>query len=121
MLIAAATLAPIYALYVEKIGGDLLDASIAAGIFALAAGITTLISGKYADHLRHSEEVIIVGYLLIGLGFFSTSLPIPFSSYSRFRSLLDWVKRFTPPLSTACIPSISIQEKPERNGERGNR
>ena len=48
ILIASAMLAPIYALFVEEIGSDLLDASYAFAVFAFVAGITTLISGKYA-------------------------------------------------------------------------
>lgn len=44
VLISAAMIGPIYALIVERVGGDLLDASIAGGVFALAAGITTFLS-----------------------------------------------------------------------------
>ena len=39
ILLAGAMLGPIYALFVDKIGGDLMDASIAGGIFALVAEI----------------------------------------------------------------------------------
>ncbi len=70
ILIAAAMLGPIYALFVEEIGGDLLDASIAGAIFALTAGFVTLISGRLSDKIRHSEFVVILGYVLIGTGFF---------------------------------------------------
>jgi len=69
ILVAAAMLGPIYALFVAKLGGDLLDASIAVGIFALTAGVVSLLSGKLSDEIRHSEKVIILGYSLIGLGF----------------------------------------------------
>ena len=69
ILIAAAMLGPIYALFVEEIGGDLLDASLTGGIFALTAGIVTLISGKYADRVKQNELIIVFGYALIGIGF----------------------------------------------------
>ena len=59
ILMAGAMLAPIYALFVEKVGGDLMDASIAGGIFALAAGLTTLISGKYSDKIKENELIIV--------------------------------------------------------------
>lgn len=70
ILMSGAMLGPIYALFVEQVGGDLMDASIAGGLFALAAGITTLISGKYSDTIKESELIVILGYVIIGFGFF---------------------------------------------------
>ena len=74
ILIAGAMLGPIYALFVKKIGGDLLDASYAFGVFALVAGITTLISGKYADRLKENELIIVLGYGILGIGFLGYTL-----------------------------------------------
>lgn len=70
ILMAGAMLGPIYALFVERIGGDLMDASMAGGIFALAAGLTTLVSGRYSDSIKEKELVVIVGYIIMGIGFF---------------------------------------------------
>lgn len=70
ILLAAAMLVPISALFVEKIGGSLMDASIAGGLFALSAGIVTLLSGRLSDRVRHSEQILISGYVLMGSGFF---------------------------------------------------
>ena len=69
ILVAGAMFGPIYALFVEKIGGDLLDASLTAGVLALAAGITTLISGKFSDKIKENELVVVFGYTVIGTGF----------------------------------------------------
>ena len=55
VLLATAMLGPIYALFVEKVGGSLLDASFAGGTFAVAAGITVLISGKITDKVKQKE------------------------------------------------------------------
>jgi len=74
ILIAGAMIGPIYALFVEKIGGDLLDASYAFGAYALAAGITTLISGRYADKLKENELIVVFGYGIMGLAFFGYTL-----------------------------------------------
>jgi len=71
ILIAGAMLGPIYALFVGKIGGDLLDASYAFGIFALAAGVTTLFSGKYSDKMKENELIVMFGYGIMGVGFLS--------------------------------------------------
>ena len=62
ILFAGAMMGPIYALFVEEIGGDLLDASLTVAIFALAAGITALISGRYADKIKENELIIVLGY-----------------------------------------------------------
>lgn len=70
VLVAAAMLGPIYALFVERIGGNLLDASLTGGIFALAAGITTLLAGRYADKIKHDEKIVAFGYVMMGIGFF---------------------------------------------------
>lgn len=63
-------LGPIYALFVEEIGGSLLDASIAGAIFAFTAGLVTILSGKLSDKVRQSELIMILGYVLMGTGFF---------------------------------------------------
>lgn len=70
ILMAGAMLGPIYAIFVEKIGGDLLDASIAGAIFAFAAGCTTFISGKISDKIKENELIIVFGYSIMALGFF---------------------------------------------------
>lgn len=69
VLIAGYMLGPIYALFVERIGGDLMDASIAGGLFSLAAGLVTLVSGKYSDKLRRPEYVVMIGYTIMAVGF----------------------------------------------------
>jgi len=74
ILIAGAMLGPIYALFVEKIGGDLLNASYAFGVFALAAGITTFVSGRYSDRMKENELIVVLGYGIMGMGFFGYTL-----------------------------------------------
>lgn len=69
ILLAVAMLGPIYALYVEKVGGSLLDASFAGGIFALFAGTTVLLTGKYADKLPQKKVLVVAGYAIMGYGF----------------------------------------------------
>lgn len=69
ILLAGAMLGPIYAIYVTQIGGDLMDASIAGFLFAISAGLITLLSGRFSDKVRHSDLVLVIGYILIGIGF----------------------------------------------------
>ena len=67
--ISAAMLAPVYALFVKKIGGDLIEASIGGGIYALIAGLTTIISGRFSDKVKENELILVLGYSIMGAGF----------------------------------------------------
>ena len=69
VIAASGMLVPIYALYVKRIGGSLLDASITSSIFFLSAGITSIISGKIVDKIKEDEIMLAIGYLIIGLGY----------------------------------------------------
>ena len=69
ILIAGSMLGPIYAIFVENIGGDLLDISIISSGFWLISGITTILIGRLADEIREGELIIVFGYLLMGVGF----------------------------------------------------
>jgi len=69
ILMAGAMFGPIYAIFVEKIGGNLMDASFAWGIFAVSAGITTFISGYFSDRMKESELLVVAGYAIMGIGF----------------------------------------------------
>jgi MFS family permease len=71
ILIASAMLGPIYALFVDKVGGDILDAGFAGAAFSLAAGFTVIISGKLTDKIKEKELILVVGYVIMGLGFLS--------------------------------------------------
>ncbi len=69
-LLAGAMMGPIYAIFVEKIGGNLLDASFTGGIFSFVAGITAILSGSITDRLKENELMIVLSYILMGIGFF---------------------------------------------------
>lgn len=68
-LLAGAMLGPIYALFVDEIGGDLLDASFTFFIYNMASGFTSLFFSKYADTSKHPEKIVAMGRLLVGLGY----------------------------------------------------
>ncbi len=69
ILIASYMFGPIYALFVEKVGGDLLDASIAGGIYALAAALTTMLMGRFTDRIKEQELVVVLGYSILALAY----------------------------------------------------
>lgn len=64
ILISWAMLAPLYAIFVQKIWGSILDASIASWLFALTAWIITLFSWNYVDKIDNEYIIIMLWYLL---------------------------------------------------------
>ena len=68
-LMGRAMLGPIYALFVAEIGGSLFDAGITFGVYALSAGIITLVSGTLVDRVKENELIIAAGFLISGIGF----------------------------------------------------
>lgn len=70
ILATGALIGPIYALFVEEIGGDLLGAGLSAAVFSLTAGIVTLVSGRYSDKVKENELIVVAGYLIMAIGFF---------------------------------------------------
>lgn len=71
ILLSGAMLGPIYALFVEKVGGSLMDAAVAGGVYSLMAAMVTLVSGKFADKIKRKKIIIALGYFIMGAGFLS--------------------------------------------------
>jgi predicted MFS family arabinose efflux permease len=69
-LFAGALLGPIYAIFVEKIGGDILDASGAFAVFSLVSGAAIFLISRFEDKVKEQELLIVAGYLIIALGYF---------------------------------------------------
>lgn len=60
---------PIYAIFVENIGGDILTAGGAYAAFSIAAGVLTLLISRWEDHVKHQEKLIILGFAINSIGF----------------------------------------------------
>lgn len=69
VLVSGAMIIPFYATYVSKIGGDVLEAGFAAGMFAISAGIMTLFAGRLSDRIQRKERLVASSYLAIAVGF----------------------------------------------------
>ena len=54
---------PIYAIFVEKIGGNIISASVAGTIYQIIFGVLIIIFGKLEDKLE-KRIMVIIGYLL---------------------------------------------------------
>lgn len=120
MLFAIGMLTPIYAIFVQQIGGDILSASGAWAAFTLTSGILIMLTGRLEDKARTAgtsyRNFITVGYLvrsLAFLGYFfvadqyqlfliqillgigvALSLPAYDSLYSRFLSKGNYAKEW---------------------------
>ena len=70
VLVAVAMLTPFYALYVSKIGGNILEAGAAASVFAVTAGLASIAAGRYAEDVKRKELLVGACFILIGVGFF---------------------------------------------------
>lgn len=67
--LAGGLFSPIYAVFVEQIGGNLLDAGGAYAAFSLSAGILVFLISRWEDHTKHMEKFVVLGYMLSCLGY----------------------------------------------------
>lgn len=68
-LLSGGLLGPIYALYVKKIGGDLLDASNAFALFMITAAIVVFLLASWEDKSKHQKKFVIAGYGIGVIGY----------------------------------------------------
>jgi len=72
--LAGGLIGPIYAMFVEEIGGDLLAAGSAFAAFSIAAGLLIFFVSRWEDHVKHQERLVILGWGLCCLGFYGYML-----------------------------------------------
>ncbi|PIT92954.1 MAG: hypothetical protein COU06_02540 [Candidatus Harrisonbacteria bacterium CG10_big_fil_rev_8_21_14_0_10_38_8] len=66
--LALGMLGPIYAIFIEEIGGDILDASWAYFVFMITAGIVMYLVSNWEDSVQHKEKLVSFGYSLTAVG-----------------------------------------------------
>ena len=59
---------PIYAMFVSRIGGDILDASGAWATFAIVNGAIVILFGKLSDKKFNKRYMVFFGFLIVALG-----------------------------------------------------
>jgi MFS family permease len=60
-------LGPLFSVYAEKIGGDMLDITWAWGAYLIATGVFYFLVGKWIEKSRYKMEVMVIGYALNAL------------------------------------------------------
>ncbi|HTH72374.1 MAG TPA: MFS transporter [Candidatus Pristimantibacillus sp.] len=112
VLTASAMLTPIYAVFVQGVGGDLLDAGITASALAFGSAIASLIAGRYADSLRDKKSLVVLGYAITGLGFllFTTVNSVWYLAIVQL--MIGLVRAFAEPAFDALY-SVHLDKKRE--------
>jgi len=64
---SAGLFGPIYAIFVERIGGDILTASSAWAMYSIIIGILIFVFGKWEDKLN-KRKMVVLGYSLSAIG-----------------------------------------------------
>lgn len=62
-------LGPIYALYVEKLGGDILAAAGAYAIYSMVYGVLVLVLGRVTDTVKESKYFVIAGFFIAAVSY----------------------------------------------------
>ncbi len=57
-------LGPLFAVYAEKVGGDLLDITAAWALFLIVSGVLYIVFGKLFRNSNRKREIMVVGYAL---------------------------------------------------------
>jgi MFS family permease len=61
---------PLYAVFVEDIGGDLFTAGSAYALFSITSGVMLLLISRWEDHVKHQEKLFVLSNVFACAGFF---------------------------------------------------
>lgn len=67
---AALLLGPLFAVYVQKIGGGILLVSVATAVFYVSSTLFLIFMAKLGDKIKHKELVLAASYVVRGLAYF---------------------------------------------------
>ena len=68
-VLALGMFGPIYAIFVQKIGGGILDVGTAWSIYMIVSGVGIYLMGKLHDIHQRDKLFIILGYSLVSIGY----------------------------------------------------
>lgn len=107
-------LAPIYAIFIEEIGGTLLDAGIAVGIYALMKGVFYFALDKVDEEKVSKRMMMFTGYSIMGMcyvAYIFADAPIHVFAIQGVLSLGETV--INP--SWSAVIATSLEEGKERH------
>lgn len=99
ILISLGMLVPVYALFVQQVGGSALSAGITAGALGLTSAFSALISGKFVDKLNPNKTRLIMagGWSMIGLAILLYLLVNNITTLFITQAILGFVKTISAP------------------------
>ena len=68
-VLALGMLGPIYAVFVQQIGGNILEAGTAWALFMITSGVGIFLMGDIQDRIKNNKLFLVAGYLMRSLGF----------------------------------------------------
>lgn len=78
-IFADGLLGPLFAVFAQKVGGDVLEITWAWAIYLIATGIASMVVGKISDVYIKKETLLTAGYALTALftfGYLFVSTPV---------------------------------------------
>ncbi|MBI2448104.1 MFS transporter [Candidatus Microgenomates bacterium] len=67
-VLATGMIGPIYAIFVQDIGGDILDASWAYFAYMVSCGVVLYLMGLWENRVKNKGAFVVAGYALNALG-----------------------------------------------------
>ena len=67
--LAGSLLNPLYGVFVEQIGGDLLTAGSSYALFAITTGVLMFLLSRWEDKVKHEERLVVIGNILITISY----------------------------------------------------
>lgn len=99
ILISLGMLVPVYALFVEEVGGSALSAGVTAGALGLTSAVSALLSGRLIDKLEASKTRLVMagGWFAIGLAILLYLAVDNLTSLFIAQAILGFVKTTSAP------------------------
>jgi predicted MFS family arabinose efflux permease len=101
---------PLFAIFTEKVGGDLLDITWAWSAYLIVTGLMYLLVGKTLNNSKYKEEVMVFGYFLNTLFTFSYLLVNSVTSLFVVQIGLGIAESLSTPIWDALFAK-SLEEK----------
>jgi MFS family permease len=66
-VLAGGLFGPLYAIYVQRIGGDIVTISFSWAIFLISSTLFTFVVSKFGDQVKEKEYLLMAGFLIRAL------------------------------------------------------